>query len=273
MEQDIYDKNREAWNEASKHHQKARNKSLQEGFKHNDFSTFDRDCDEILIKKLNEINLLNKVIAQLPCNNGRELLSLMKSGAKKGIGFDISDEAIAEANELKSISGLNVEFIRTNVLDIDDSLNNSIDFIYISEGSLQWFPSLEEYFGIISKLLKPGGKVLIYEIHPFAYFFESINDSGSEPSLDEFISYFDKNPYTYKNGLDYVGQTVYDAPECFWFMHKISDIINAIIFNGLEIEMMEEYNTEMANNEGVKNMGEFPLSYIINCKKTMVVRM
>lgn len=47
----------------------------------------------------------------------------------------------------------------------------------------------------------------------------------------------------------------------------MSDIINAIICNDLEIEMMEEYNTEMANNEGVKNMDKFPLSYILNCRK------
>jgi 2-polyprenyl-3-methyl-5-hydroxy-6-metoxy-1,4-benzoquinol methylase len=58
-------------------------------------------------------------------------------GAEKGIGFDISDAAIEEANELKAITGLNVDFYRTNILDIDDSFNDSIDFIFISEGSLQ----------------------------------------------------------------------------------------------------------------------------------------
>jgi len=51
---------------------------------------------------------------------------------------------------------------------------------------------------------------------------------------------------------------------------KISDIINALICNGLEIEKIDEYNVDMVNNEGVKNMEKFPLSYIINCiKKTI----
>jgi SAM-dependent methyltransferase len=267
MKKEIYEKNREAWNEATIYHQKARDKSLHEGFQKPDFSTFDRDCDDILIEKLNEINLSGKTIAQLPCNNGRELLSLMKFGAKKGIGFDISDVAILEANELKAISGLNVEFYRTNILDIDDTFNNSIDFIYISEGSLQWLSSLNDYFKIVSKLLKPNGKILIYEIHPFAYFFETSNDLDIEPTLDNFISYFDKKPHSVKNGMDYVGQTKYDAKECCWYMHKISDIINALICNGLEIEKFDEYNVEMANNTGIKNMEKFPLSYIINCRK------
>jgi hypothetical protein len=50
-------------------------------------------------------------------------------------------------------------------------------------------------------------------------------------------------------------------------MHKFSDIINAIIGNGLEIEKIEEYNTEMADNEITKKMDKFPLGYLMICKK------
>lgn len=126
---------------------------------------------------------------------------------------------------------------------------------------------LIHYFKIVSKLLKPNGKVLIYEIHPFAYFFEPSNDLGKEPTLDNFLSYFKKGAYSYKNGLDYVGGEAYQAKECNWYMHKISDILNAIVCNGLEIERTEEYNLEMANNEDVKNIEKFPLSYIMKCRK------
>jgi len=265
---EIYEKNREAWNEAMVYHQKARSKFLREGFKKPNFTTFTWEGDEILIEKFKEIGLADKVIAQLPCNNGRELLSIVNLGAKKGVGFDISDTAISEANELKAISNLNVEFHRTNILDIDNTFNNSIDFIYISEGSFQWFPALNDYFKVVAKLLKPNGKILINEIHPFAYFFDTANDLDKDATLDDFISYFEKGPYSYKNGLDYVGQTKYEAKECCWYMHKISDIINAIIRNGIEIENIEEYNTEIANEERMKNIEKFPLSYIISGRKT-----
>ena len=267
MKRELCEKNREAWNEATVYHQKARNKSLQEGFTNPHFTTFNRDCDGVLIEKLRQIDFTNKVVAQLPCNNGRELLSIMKMGAVRGVGFDISDAAIAEANELKAISGLNVDFYRTNLLDINDSFNGSVDFVYISEGSLQWFSSLYDYFEVVSKLLKPNGELLIYEIHPFAYFFEPANDLAKEPALDDFIPYFEKVPYSYKNGIDYVGQTAYPAKECCWYMHKMSDIINAVISNELEIIQIDEFNMEMANNERIKNMEKFPLSYILQCRK------
>lgn len=267
MNNDVFEKNRQAWNEALVYHQKARNNYLQEGFKNSDFTTFNRERDTPLVKKLNEISLKDKVIAHLPCNNGRELLSLMKFGAAKGIGFDISDTAISEAKELAAIAKLNVEFHRANILDIDDKFNNSFDFIYISEGSLQWFDSLNEYFRIISKLLKQNGKIIIFEMHPFAYFFEEIDDENKDITLDDFMSYFEKGPHSYKGGLDYVGQTEYEAKECYWYMHKLSDIINAIIHNGLEIEDFEEYGTEMADDETTKSINKFPLGYLMNCKK------
>ena len=267
MKRELCEKNREAWNEATAYHQKARNKSLQEGFANPHFTAFDRDCDDVLIEKFRQIDFTNKVVAQLPCNNGKELLSIMKMGAVKGVGFDISDAAIAEANELKTIANLNVDFYRTNLLDIDDTFSDSVDFVYISEGSLQWFSSLNDFFKVVSKLLKPDGELLIYEIHPFAYFFEPANDLAKEPALDDFIPYFEKGPYSYKNGMDYVGQSAYTGKTCYWYMHKISDIINALIGNGLEIEQIDEYNMEMANNERIKNMEKFPLSYILKCRK------
>lgn len=267
MKKNLCEKNREAWNEAMLYHQNARSESLHEGFKNPNFTTFTWEGDDILIEKFSEIGLKDKVVAQLPCNNGRELLSIVNMGAKKGIGLDISDRAISEANELKAIAKLDVDFYRTNILDIDNSLNDSIDFIYISEGSLQWFSSLNDYFRIISKLLKQDGKVLINEIHPFAYLFEDSNDMDKDHTLDNCISYFEKGPYSYKNGLDYVGQTKYNAKECCWYLHKVSDILNAIIHNGIAIENIEEYNMELANNERMKNKKKFPLSYMINCRK------
>ena len=61
MDREIREKNREAWNEALVYHQKARNNSLHKGFRNPHFTTFNRDCDDILIEKLNEINLTDNV--------------------------------------------------------------------------------------------------------------------------------------------------------------------------------------------------------------------
>lgn len=260
---DITEQNRAAWNEAILYHQKARNNSLQNGFKKSEFTALNRDCDKNLLSKLKKINFGGKTIAQLPCNNGRELLSLLKLGAKKAVGFDISDIAIDEAIELTEISGLNAEFIRTDILEINSNFYNQFDFIYISEGSLQWFPSLDDYFKIVSNLLKKEGQILIFEMHPFSYFFEQSYELDRKITLDDLISYFEKGPYSYDTGMDYVGQTKYQAKPCFWFMHKLSDILSAIIKNDIMLTEFEEFNDEMAENMMIKHLKKFPLSYIM----------
>lgn len=258
-------RNRDAWNEAVTYHQKARKNELLEGFAHPDFTTFNRHCDDVLIKKLQSLHLSEKTISQLPCNNGRELLSLMRFGAKEAVGFDISDVAIAEARKLAEISQLNASFERVDVLEIGQHYNDMFDFIYISEGSLQWFPDLNDYFHVVARLLKKGGNILIYEMHPFAYFFEQGADLD-DIIIDDMISYFEKGPYSYKNGLDYVGETKYEAKPCCWFMHKFSDILNAIIANGITIQDINEYNEDMASN-AVTKQNKFPLSYILTGRK------
>jgi len=262
----ISELNREAWNEALEYHQRARNNSLQIGFINPEFTTFNRDCDDILIDKIKKIDISGKTISQIPCNNGRELLSLMRFGAKEAIGFDISDTAIKEAKQLAEISRLNAKFERVDILEIDYTYNEHFDFIYISEGSLQWFHNLNEYFSVISRLLKRNGELLIFEIHPFAYFFEN-GYSPQNQSFEKMISYFNKGPYNYKDGLDYVGGVQYTSKECCWFMHKMSDIINAVLQNNIIIQEFNEYNLEMANNEAASHLKKIPLSYILGGKK------
>ena len=157
----------------------------------------------------------------------------MRLGAKEGVGFDISDAAIAEAEELAEIA-------RANALEIDETYISYFDFIYISQGSLQWFPNLNDYFRVISRLLKKDGKIIIFEIHPFKYFFEN-GFHFQEQNFDKLTSYFKTSPSNYPKGLDYFGNVEYESNECFWFMHKMSKIITAILHNGIEIEDFEEY--------------------------------
>ncbi len=260
--EDIFESNRTAWNEAMEYHRRARGEALRAGFKDPAYTVFDRDCDGVLFDKLTSIDLAGKTIAQLPCNNGRELLSLARLGnAREAVGFDISDAAIEEARALAERAKLNTRFERTNILEIGDEYNARFDFIYISEGSLQWFPDLDEYFSVVGRLLKPGGTVLIFEMHPFAYFFETGFDPAN-PDLDRLTPYFDKGPYNYKGGLDYVGGIEYEAAPCYWFMHKLSDILNALIGNGMVIKSFDEYNLEMSNNPQARLLDKFPLSYI-----------
>lgn len=152
------------------------------------------------------------------------------------------------------------------MLDIEPKYNNRFDFIFISQGSLQWFPDLNDYFSVISRLLKKDGKILISEIHPFKYFFEN-GFSFKEQNFDRLTSYFETESNNYPTGLDYIGNVEYDSSECFWFMHKMSDIITAILHSGIEIEDFDEYPHDMDGTPDPAVAGKFPFSYLITARK------
>ena len=111
----IFESNRDAWNQALEYHQNAAKDRYKIGFENPDFTTFNSDYDNIVLEKLRDFDFTTKVISQMQCRNGSDLLSLMKLGADEAIGFDISDAAISEAEELAEIAKLNVKFVRTNI--------------------------------------------------------------------------------------------------------------------------------------------------------------
>ena len=73
---------------------------------------------------LRSIDMEGKTVGQFCCNNGRELLSLVKCGkAAKGIGFDIAENQVAFANEKAKELSLPCTFEAANVYDIDENGN------------------------------------------------------------------------------------------------------------------------------------------------------
>ncbi|MBR5960612.1 MAG: SAM-dependent methyltransferase, partial [Clostridia bacterium] len=88
--------NKAAWEEAFDNRDASWGADITERIKNEDYPFFNEET-KIVLKK---IHTQGAVIGQFCCNNGRELLSLVKCGkAKKGIGFDIAENQVAFANE------------------------------------------------------------------------------------------------------------------------------------------------------------------------------
>jgi len=268
------DANREAWNEVTPKHQTARKENLMEKFKEKDYNAL----DPVETAKLLDLGVKGKRIAQLCCNNGKDLLSLLNLGAKSGVGFDISDEAIKEANRLQAISGRDCKFVRTDVYEIDKKYYESFDLVYITVGSLIWLPDLDRFFKTASNLLKPDGALFLYEIHPFTNMVETdkeweVTRKQSLNDLDSIrISYFKSDPWIDETSIDYIGGTDYNAKIHYNFPQKFSDILNAIIQAKIMIQELTEYAYDISNEfKYLEKAGKVPRSYILIGKKVVVL--
>ena len=265
-EREITEANRRAWNEVTPRHQKSRTVNLAEMFREPGYSTL----DETVTAKLKAIGLTGKAVAQPCCNNGRELLSLLNLGAREGVGFDISDTAIAEARALTRNAGLPASFVRTDVLEIDPNYRQRFDLVFISIGALTWLPDLDRFFAGVAGMLKPGGDLLVYEMHPFLYMFGTDDDEGfdADRPLQVMFSYFRTEPWSDTSGLDYVGHTKYEASPSYSFTQKFSDILNPIIRHGLSLRELQEFDHDTSVVFGhLERFRLLPLSYLLHARK------
>lgn len=258
--------NRKAWNEAMPYHRKNRPEDPHEIFKRAGYSRL----DEIEEKQLAEISLQGKTVAHLCCNNGQELISLVNLGARSGTGFDISDEAIAEARKLADVAGVECEFIRTDVYDIETSWHDKFDIVYITIGALPWLPDLVKFFGIAALLLKQEGHLFIYESHPFLNMIATDDEQEYDPGQPFNIaySYFRDDVYEDRTGIDYYGNESYDGHVSYEFFHQLSTIFNAVIASGFEIKAFQEYPHDISNCfSHLEDDKLLPLCYILTAKK------
>jgi SAM-dependent methyltransferase len=254
--------NRAAWNEVTPIHQKARKVDLKSSFATPGFSTL----DETITGKLLQLGIKGKKTAQLCCNNGRETISMVNIGAAEAVGFDISDEAIREAEQLAKIAGISCRFVRADVYDIDDSYNNQFDLVLITIGALYWLPDLSKFFKIVRGMLNESGRVVIYESHPFTNMLaiENEKEFDKEDPLKIVHTYFREEPWIDDEGIDYIGKTIYKSKTNYGWAYKLSDIFNSIIESGLIIREFHEYRTDISDHLAhLDSDCKAPLSYLL----------
>ena len=89
--------NKAAWEEAFDNRDASWGADITERIRSEEEYPFFNEETKAVLK---QINTEGAVIGQFCCNNGRELLSLVKCGkAKQGVGFDIAENQVAFANE------------------------------------------------------------------------------------------------------------------------------------------------------------------------------
>lgn len=255
--------NREAWDEAAPLHRSQNLERLK-----TEFSKVGHSClNDIETSILHTLDVRGKDVAQLCCNNGRELLSIKNMGAARCVGFDGAEGFVQQGRELAVAGNIDCEFVCTNIYDVDARYTNAFDLITVTIGVLSWMPDLGRFFDVANRMLRPGGAFFIYEQHPILDMFEM--GSADDPVVWE-SSYFSREPYVETDGLDYYGGGTYESKPMYSFTHKISDVITAGVTVGLNVEHFEERPEHISNTWYNLEHHEFkvPMSFTLVFRKS-----
>lgn len=260
---DIIASNREAWNESARHHQGTDTwHALTADIRQAEFSCF----DDTLTQLLKRCGVEGKATIQLGCNNGRETFSLMGLGAQSAVGVDQSEGFLAQARLLADLSPHAVSFVQADIHQLPDSLLGRFDLALITIGVLNWMPDLAVFFRSVAATLKPGGILVIYETHPFL---EMFDPAGADP-FRPVDSYFRTAPFVDDEVIVYEGASGAKGAASYWFMHRMSDIITAVLDAGLRLEHFKEYphsNREECYDQYEQRPAQLPMSYTLTASK------
>ena len=220
-----FDANKQLWNQRTAVHKDSSFYNLA-GFKAGE--------NVLTPIELNELgDVKGKTMLHLQCHFGMDSLNWARLGAVV-TGVDLSDEAIKEAKQLNNDLGMNATFICCNVYDLKEHLNEKFDIVFTSYGTIGWLPDLNKWAEIISCYLKPGGIFYMADFHPVLWMFD-----------DEFTHF----QYSYENSEVIITEsegtyTDRDADitgKEYGWNHSISEILNALITNGLQIGHFNEF--------------------------------
>lgn len=256
--------NKEAWEEAFEHRHPGWGEANHETLAGGGLPFFNPDA----AKELQSMDFHGKSISQFCCNNGRELLSLMRLGAKEGTGFDIAENIIAQAADTAKKAGIeNCRFLSCNILDIPKQYDGCFDFILFTIGAVTWFEDLNQLFQKVSGCLKPGGILFINDFHPLMNMLPMPGEPGFDGQrLNQIAySYFRKEPWIENEGMGYMSEQ-YDSKTFTSFSHTMSAIVNAVSGAGMRIVELNEYDYDIGLSDVYDHQG-FPLSYILTAEK------
>ena len=224
-----------------------------------EFTTF----DEVERRVFSAIGLEAKDVAQLGCNNGRELVSVKKAGAGRCVGFDLSENFIEQARRLALESGQELEFMHTSVYDVSEAYTDAFDLVYVTVGVLGWLPDLPGFFGVVEQILRSGGYFFLYDQHPVLGMF----DPNQKLVVDS--SYFRREPFVNEALPDYMDPSQTGRAESYWFQHTLSSVIGLCLKSNLRLTHFEEHEHDLSNTYRAFQDYDWkpPLSYSLVVRK------
>jgi SAM-dependent methyltransferase len=216
--------NKKSWNNKVETHLKSSFYDL-EGFVNGNSS-----LNDIELNLLGDIQ--GKRILHLQCHFGQDTISLERLGAVV-TGVDLSDKAIESAREIAKNTNSEAQFICCDLYDLPNHLHEKFDIIFTSYGTIGWLPDLEKWAKIIAEYLKPNGEFVFVEFHPVVWMFDDNFENIA-------YRYFNSGAILETETGTYADENANISQDNIVWNHSLSEVINSLIINGLEINSMQE---------------------------------
>ncbi|MFI6578313.1 class I SAM-dependent methyltransferase [Nocardiopsis sp. NPDC050513] len=202
----------------------------------------------------------------LQCASGQDTLSLLLEGVREVVGVDISGRHVDNARAKARALGLAATFHHCDVLDTPSELDGTADLVYTGRGALNWIHDIRAWAGVVARLLRPGGRVLVFDAHPASWLFDPEESTPVWAGIDYFAHAERSHGWT----AEYIGEVVEDPSVKHERLWTIADVVQSLIDAGLVLTRLEErpdefWNAFPALGDEVKRM--LPMTYLVTADR------
>ncbi len=230
------DANRKAWGLLSQEHYETFSRLFREGTP---------ALNAHIRRELGDIS--GRKVLHLQCNTGADSILLSRLGARV-TGVDLVPENILYARKMAEDLGVkDIRFIASDVLKLTDVHREKYDIVFTSEGVLGWLPDLRAWGKTVRAMLEDDGFLYVFDSHPFFMMFDETR-IGKEEYLIKY-PYFDHEADLEESIGGYAARERRGEEAWFW-MHRVSDLVDAVSGNWMHLEYFHEYPENFWNSGG-----------------------
>ena len=176
-------------------------------------------------------------IANICGSCGKKAIPLALLGAEVTV-FDISEDNKRYAMETAEAAQVKICYEVCDILEIDrEKYGGYFDVVFMEGGILHYFHDIDEFMGIMCSLLKPGGKMICSDFHPFTKIMDSLKIGV--PAMGYFYSEVYEGEMAHARF--YPEEIRRQMPKCSYRKYTVSEIINAMIRNGFSLKQFDEH--------------------------------
>jgi SAM-dependent methyltransferase len=197
-------------------------------------------------------------IVHLQCHIGTDTLSLHRLGGHV-TGLDLSPASLAEARKLAELAGADIDYVEADVYSAPEVLaGRQFDLVYTGIGAIGWLPDIRRWAGVVSAVLRPGGRLFIREGHPVLWASvvvplgadpidraqqPSITGAGRETVALELPYFEQEQGMAWHEEATYAGDDPVASPDTLEWNHGLGEIITALLDAGLQLTSLTEHDS------------------------------
>ena len=176
-------------------------------------------------------------VANICGSCGKKAIPLALLGAEVTV-FDISEDNKRYAMETAEAANVKIGFEVCDILEIDLSkYGGTFDVVFMEGGILHYFHDIDEFMRMMYSLLKPGGKMICSDFHPFTKIMDTLE--MERPTMSYFSTEIYEGEMAHARFYD--AEIRKQIPKCSYRRYTVSEILNAIIRNGFCLKQFDEY--------------------------------